>query len=52
MKKKYMKPQVEAVKLESHNLLAGSPPAWNGEGGAPEFNNNDMQEMQDLLFVK
>lgn len=51
MKKQYMKPQVETVKLESHNLLAGSPPGWSGEGGAPEY-NNDMQEMQDLLFGK
>jgi hypothetical protein len=36
-KKEYTKPQVEVVKLESNNLLAGSPPAWSGEGGSPEF---------------
>ena len=50
MKKQYMKPQMEVVELEIHHMLAASPPGWNGEGGAPEFNNNDMQEMLTLLF--
>lgn len=37
MKKEYIKPQVEVVKLEIHHMLAASPPDWNGEVGAPEF---------------
>ena len=50
MKKQYMKPQMEVVELEIHHMLAASPPGWNGEVGAPEFNCDDMQEMQNLLF--
>ena len=37
MKKEYIKPQVEVVKLEIHHMLAASPPGWNNEVGAPEF---------------
>ena len=44
-KKEYTKPQVEVVKLESHNLLAGSPPDWSGEVGSPEF------EFDENIFV-
>ena len=50
MKKQYMKPQMEVVELEIHHMLAASPAGWNGEVGAPEFNSDDMQEMQNLLF--
>ena len=49
MKKQYMKPQMEVVNINhSVQLLAGSgkPDQW----GAPEFNSDDMQEMQNLLF--
>ena len=38
MKKEYIMPQVEVVKLEIHHMLAASPPDWNGEVGVPEFN--------------
>ena len=37
MKKEYIKPQVEVVKLEIHHMLAASPPGWSGEAGAPEL---------------
>ena len=37
MKKEYLKPQVEVVKLEIHHILAASPPGWSGEAGAPEL---------------
>lgn len=37
MKKEYIKPQVEVVKLEIHHMLAASPPNWDKEIQAPEF---------------
>ena len=37
MKKEYMKPQVEVVKLEIHHMLAASPPDWDGEVGSREM---------------
>ena len=36
MKKEYMKPQVEVVRLEIHHMLAASPPDWDGEVGSRE----------------
>ena len=53
MKKEYMKPSMEVIKLQqAPAILAGStfPPGYGGELGAPEFNPDDMQEMQSLLF--
>ena len=44
MKKEYIKPQVEVVKLEIHHMLAASPPGWDGELGAPEFVYDDEYE--------
>ena len=53
MKKEYIKPQVEVVKLEIHHMLAASPPGWNNEVGAPgydwvdkayEFGGWDLEE--------
>ena len=34
---------MEVVKLEIHHMLAASPPGWNGEVGAPGF--DDEEEM-------
>lgn len=42
MKKQYIKPQIEVVKLEIHHMLAASPPGWDKEVGAPEFDFNDL----------
>lgn len=42
MKKEYMKPQVEVVKLEIHHMLAASPPGWSGETGSREFDDSDI----------
>ena len=42
MKKEYMKPQVEVVKLEIHHMLAASPPGWSGEVGSREFDDSDI----------
>ncbi len=42
MKKEYMKPQVEVVKLEIHHMLAASPPGWSGEAGSREFDDSDI----------
>jgi hypothetical protein len=43
MKKEYIKPQVEVVKLEIHHMLAASPPSgWGGEVGAPELELEDV----------
>ena len=53
MKKEYMTPWTEVIKLQQvPAILSGStfPPGYGYELGAPEFNNDDMQEMQDLLF--
>lgn len=41
MKKEYIKPQVEVVKLEIHHMLAASPPGWNNEVGANGLTNTD-----------
>ena len=41
MKKQYMKPQMEVVKLEIHHMLAASPPGWDKEIGAPGFDDED-----------
>ena len=41
MKKEYMKPQVEVVKLEIHHILAGSPLSWSGEVGSRESDDWD-----------
>ena len=53
MKKQYSKPSMEVIKLQQvPAILAGStfPPGYGYELGAPEFNHDDMQEMQNLLF--
>ena len=53
MKKQYNKPSMEVIKLQQATaILAGStfPKGYGGEFGAPEFNIDDMQEMQSLLF--
>ena len=35
MKKEYIKPQAEVIKLEIHHMLAVSnPPEWSGEVGS------------------
>ena len=47
MKKEYMKPQVEVVKLEIHHMLAASPTSWNGEVGSREFFEDD-DDLDDL----
>ena len=42
MKKEYMKPQVEVVKLEINSgILAGSPVSWSGEVGSRESDDWD-----------
>lgn len=41
MKKEYIKPQVEVVKLEIHHMLAASPTSWDGEVGSREFDDWD-----------
>ena len=49
MKKEYMKPQVEVVKLEIHHMLAASPPGWSGEAGAPAglFEGEEWDALQE-----
>ena len=47
MKKEYIKPQVEVVKLEIHHMLASSPNRWSGEVGSRE--SNDWNEFDDDL---
>ena len=34
MKKQYMKPQTEVMKVETSHVLAGSVPGWGGEAGS------------------
>ena len=53
MKKEYMKPRMEVIEMRNEcQILAGStfPTGYGGEFGAPEFNSDNMQEMQSLLF--
>lgn len=37
--KKYIKPVAKVVRLESENLLAGSPEMYNRQGGGDWFSN-------------
>lgn len=42
MKKQYMKPLVEVVKINVQQMIAGSnPPEWNGEAGSRENSISD-----------
>ena len=53
MKKQYKKPKMEVIKLQQASaILAASRNVkdYSGELGAPEFNPDDMLEMQGLLF--
>lgn len=47
MKKQYIKPQVETVRLEIHHMLAASAPGWNGEVGSREYNWFDIEEWDE-----
>ena len=49
MKKEYIMPQVEVVKLEIHHMLAASPPGWNNEVGAPEFDFDGLLDEYEHL---
>ena len=49
MKKEYTTPSMEVITLQQATaILAGS--GYDDEINAPEFNIDDMQEMQSLLF--
>ena len=41
MKKEYMEPQMEVVKIEIHHMLAASPTSWDGEVGSRELDDWD-----------
>ena len=46
MKKQYIKPQVEIVRLDIHHMLAASPPGYGGEGGSRELRFPDDWEWE------
>ena len=54
MKKKYFAPEMEIVKVEAQQILAGSIPKdgdYNGEGvGAPEFEFGEEDTWYDWKF--
>ena len=49
MKKEYIKPQAEVIKLEIHHMLAVSnPPEWSGEVGSRQCSWDISDEDFDL----
>ncbi len=41
MKKKYIAPEMEIVNIQSPVIMAGSPPGYGGEAGAPGMDFDD-----------
>ena len=48
MKKEYIKPQAEVIKLEIHHMLAASLPEWDKEVGSRECSWDISDEDFDL----